>query len=1075
MDPKSDFMAQVAGLSISEEEKNKLIQMFEATVEAVKRKTEHTSASQESGERPLCPEHPEDLFSNITIDTVLSKADNDELRMLQYIYKEIAYSPKMPYLTGNPRFAMRSLDFSEPNVENIIVGECQSGKSAEIAWTAWCSYFVLGCVPVIYVRNNGGRTQGIEDMTSAVMKLNERITDVLKNAENVEGFADIIDKVRRCVDSRRFLMEIVTDASKIQADGLAFRSAFVLVSLLNATHLKKMMEPFRKSRKQWFFASLVQKRGPAWEVKYHDCSDTEVLAISDIKTSNGKKISPGSGALSPGVMVRARKSAELAAQDGLLKAMKKYGEKEGKRRLLFIMDEADLSVGNPERNKNQGEKLMFQTRERGDLYGENRGAREYVFGSVFVTATPQALFICAWKSAGRPEKQRGAQGDAALEDGSASGDNSGGALPANVTESGEGSDSEDDRPGRTKETRLLKPNVVHADRPDNYVAYHIPGGPENGLKVERRVLEERFQKVKNMTQIYREVWIASKGSEEGWRAMEREVLATKEPRELWPGFELRFNHKTKATQVHVLDSRRRNREQDAIYDSAKDMYSRAKALQTGQSIWEQDGEAIQQMLLDMLVDSAGEPFRHALIISDKTKTIQKQRTLAQDILRAFRGAQDLAVAVYNCTDGITVGFSEGMHAQGNVLQRAVEATELARGEFLRDKERCGLGGGPKGSVSLEHNELVISSLPIGVMYEGLKGLCSRVVVISGEIGGRGVAYHDLKHERILTDMYTAHEVFADATITQHGELLTQVLGRLNTVETFSLRGLPVPAVRLWATQSVHDLHATVLGEVRELCAAVVRERDYCAALRSRPLWITGETARGEKIPLRMSRPAFSAKKEREMRGGGARKAPITDRRHRGIRLAEEIRLFPAGSRCKCVERLPLAEGDRDDDAEDGGFGQVGAAAGGGRAEYQWDPLGGTEWSAAEHSVYEVEVPPDLVDAAAAARFCAQHAALAEPGRANPWLLRTLRAARAFVAAGAAGPREAQLFLMTYHGILDDVEGGRDTDTDDSEWDAGSSSGGSVPRRPRRRRRLALGSDSDDTVPAAGGGGGGAAP
>jgi hypothetical protein len=39
-----------------------------------------------------------------------------------------------------------------------------------------------------------------------------------------------------------------------------------------------------------------------------------------------------------------------------------------------------------------------------------------------------------------------------------------------------------------------------------------------------------------------------------------------------------------------------------------------------------------------------------------------------------------------------------------------------------------------------------------------------------------VAYHDLRHERILTDMYTAQEVFADATITQHGELLTQVTG-----------------------------------------------------------------------------------------------------------------------------------------------------------------------------------------------------------------------------------------------------------------------------------------------------------
>ena len=105
----------------------------------------------------------------------------------------------------------------------------------------------------------------------------------------------------------------------------------------------------------------------------------------------------------------------------------------------------------------------------------------------------------------------------------------------------------------------------------------------------------------------------------------------------------------------------------------------------------------------------------------------------------------------------------------------------------------------------------------------------------------------------------AQDVFADATVTQHGELLTQVLGRLNTVETLSLRGRPVPAVRLWATRSVHRLHETVLAEARALCDAVVRERDYAAAMRSRPLWITGYTRAGEPIHLRMSRPAFSAK------------------------------------------------------------------------------------------------------------------------------------------------------------------------------------------------------------------------
>ena len=60
------------------------------------------------------------------------------------------------------------------------------------------------------------------------------------------------------------------------------------------------------------------------------------------------------------------------------------------------------------------------------------------------------------------------------------------------------------------------------------------------------------------------------------------------------------------------------------------------------------------------------------------------------------------------------------------------------------------------------------------------------------------------------------------------------------------------------------------------------------------------------------RAGFSATKERGMRGGGARKAPVTGRRHRGIRLAGDIRLF--SGRVPLQERrlaAALAEGDRD--------------------------------------------------------------------------------------------------------------------------------------------------------------------
>ena len=489
---------------------------------------------------------------------------------------------------------------------------------------------------------------------------------------------------------------------------------------------------------------------------------------------------------------------------------------------------------------------------------------------------------------------------------------------------------------------------------------------------------------------------------------------------------------------------RRDEEQERAYQRIKGMYEQAREHQRGQSIWQQDGEAIQEMLFDMIVDGGGEDYRHALIISDKTKTIHKQRALADDILGNFSGADSLAVATFNCVDGVAVRFSAAMHAAGDVLQQAFEATQRAARALQQDKEARGLPSGGAalvGQVSLSHDRLVLApTLPIGVMYEGLKRLCSRIVVVTGEIGGRGVAYHDLAHERILTDMYTAQEVFADASITQHGELLTQILGRLNTIEGFSARGVPVPRVQLWATRSVHDLHKQVLEEVRELCEAVIREKDYRLALWSRPLWITGETRGGQPIPLRMSRPAFSAKREAGMRGGGRRKAAITDRRHRGLRLtrpAPLCGLFPARSLCRCLERLPHAAGGGGGDGD-----------GDGGPERRWDPASGAAWSAVEHSQFEVRVPPELLDEAAAASFCSgsEGAGLSVPGRRQPWVFLTLEAARGFVAAGAAGAKEALLFAVVCPPALAGSPDFRGDYRTESESESSESS-----PRPQRRR------------------------
>jgi len=159
------------------------------------------------------------------------------------IYTELQYSTKAPYMTGKPRFAACKMNFDEAeanqNVENVLVGECQCGtpptcppwcrqrpdtrqvlvrqilvrqqvsrqvrrlgtartlrggtpdtppitvppapgKSLEAAFLAWVSYFVLGCLPILLVRNTGGKVQGANDMKNAIDNLNDRITAILK-------------------------------------------------------------------------------------------------------------------------------------------------------------------------------------------------------------------------------------------------------------------------------------------------------------------------------------------------------------------------------------------------------------------------------------------------------------------------------------------------------------------------------------------------------------------------------------------------------------------------------------------------------------------------------------------------------------------------------------------------------------------------------------------------------------------------------------------------------------------------------------------------------------------------------
>jgi DNA-binding transcriptional MerR regulator len=76
----------------------------------------------------LCPEQSNDCFSRVAVDHALMEIDGDGIELIRFLYKSIAYGPKLPYFEGTPKFALRGLNFVESNVENIIVGECQTKR-----------------------------------------------------------------------------------------------------------------------------------------------------------------------------------------------------------------------------------------------------------------------------------------------------------------------------------------------------------------------------------------------------------------------------------------------------------------------------------------------------------------------------------------------------------------------------------------------------------------------------------------------------------------------------------------------------------------------------------------------------------------------------------------------------------------------------------------------------------------------------------------------------------------------------------------------------------------------------------
>ena len=257
-------------------------------------------------------------------------------------------------------------------------------------------------------------------------------------------------------------------------------------------------------------------------------------------------------------------------------------------------------------------------------------------------------------------------------------------------------------------------------------------------------------------------------------------------------------------------------------------------------------------------------------MTNKTKRHFAQRRVQSFLLETFEG-RGLVVATYYhkairvaVTDTLKTLICQG---GGN---RLLEATRKIARKWHDDSGKQWSNGciePTQDAGGFADGGFEMKKMPIEIVYQALRKLkvrdrdpewkqrtkvlrhhSSRVVVITGEIGGRGISYHDMDHQWILTNMFYACDVPDDKQVTTHIESLVQNMGRLNCIYTMA----NPPPVRFWASQAVHDIHRAGLYVVHHSSRLVEEHRSY-AAVRSQPRFATGENRSGDPVFLRATR------------------------------------------------------------------------------------------------------------------------------------------------------------------------------------------------------------------------------
>jgi hypothetical protein len=213
------------------------------------------------------PEHH--YLSHMRIDPTLSGHSDQEMQLLRRVYIYLQYerrkTPSMtPEFADAPMLAMQEVRLKRGTegkpIENVLFGLTQLSKTPEIVWCAFCSYFILGCVPVIFVRNKGGAVVGSEDMAKAIHDLNVDVEAAIKKIKNEPEFSWVVlDR-----DLPRFKLNVrcTSNGQSLEFTERGLTRPQVLVACMNANQIKGLYKAQPKADQPFSLWDLLNATHP---------------------------------------------------------------------------------------------------------------------------------------------------------------------------------------------------------------------------------------------------------------------------------------------------------------------------------------------------------------------------------------------------------------------------------------------------------------------------------------------------------------------------------------------------------------------------------------------------------------------------------------------------------------------------------------------------------------------------------------------------------------------------------------------------------------------------------------------